>query len=120
MVNPNRKWKEPPHNVSVVRWFDITAAEDTFAAAFIAALLEGMGFADCGRFANAAASLCVASAGAMSGGWNRAAVEQRYALLKGGAPNRGDADKNYPGIVKYTLQKAVGWFILKAAPVRLL
>lgn len=83
MVNPNRKWKEPPHNVSVVRWFDITAAEDTFAAAFIAALLEGMGFADCGRFANAAASLCVASAGAMSGGWNRAAVEQRYALLKG-------------------------------------
>jgi len=57
---------------------DTTGAGDTFAGAFIAAILEGRTFADCGRFANAAASLCVESIGATTGGWSRAEVEARY------------------------------------------
>lgn len=55
---------------------DTTGAGDTFAAAFIAALTEGRPFRDCGRFANAAASLCVESVGA-KGTWTRAEVEER-------------------------------------------
>ena len=55
---------------------DTTGAGDTFAAAFIAALVEGRPFRDCGRFANAAASLCVESVGA-TGSWTRAEVEER-------------------------------------------
>lgn len=58
------------------RCVDTTGAGDTFAGAFIAALAEGRGFADCGRFANAAASLCVEQVGAV-GRWTRADVEQR-------------------------------------------
>ncbi len=57
---------------------DTTGAGDTFAAAFIAALLEGKSFADCGRFACAAASLCVESVGATSGTWTRADTDSRF------------------------------------------
>lgn len=60
-----------------VKCVDTTGAGDTFAAAFIAALLEGRSFADCGRFANAAASLCVESVGAAGGTWMRADAEAR-------------------------------------------
>ncbi len=56
---------------------DTTGAGDTFAAGFIAALIEGRPFRDCGRFANAVASLCVERVGA-SGGWTRAEVEERF------------------------------------------
>ena len=59
-----------------VRCIDTTGAGDTFAAAFIAGLLEGKGFIECGRFANAAASLCVESVGA-GGSWTREDVERR-------------------------------------------
>ncbi len=55
---------------------DTTGAGDTFAAAFIAALIEGRAFRDCGRFANAAASLCVEHVGAV-GEWTREDVEER-------------------------------------------
>lgn len=58
---------------------DTTGAGDTFAAGFLAALLEGRSFADCGRFACAAASLCVEGVGT-SGVWTREDVEAR---LKG-------------------------------------
>ncbi|MBQ9038869.1 MAG: carbohydrate kinase family protein [Clostridia bacterium] len=61
-----------------VKCVDTTGAGDTFAGAFISAILEGRSFADCGRFANAAASLCVESIGATTGGWSRAEVEARY------------------------------------------
>ena len=56
---------------------DTTGAGDTFAAGFIAALIEGRSFADCGRFANAAASLCVETVGATEGHWHRADAEAR-------------------------------------------
>ena len=56
---------------------DTTGAGDTFAAGFIAALIEGRPLRDCGRFANAAASLCVERVGA-SGGWTRDEVEERF------------------------------------------
>ena len=55
---------------------DTTGAGDTFAAAFIAALVEGRSFIDGGRFANAAASLCVEHVGA-AGDWTREDVEER-------------------------------------------
>ena len=61
-----------------VNCVDTTGAGDTFAGAFIAALIEGMSFADCGRFACAAASLCVESVGATAGTWTRADVEGRF------------------------------------------
>lgn len=59
------------------RCVDTTGAGDTFAAAFIAALLEGKTFVGCGRFANAAASLCVESVGANAAPWTRADVDSR-------------------------------------------
>ena len=60
-----------------VRCVDTTGAGDTFAGGFIAALLEGRPFADCGRFACAAASLCVETVGATAGKWTREDVELR-------------------------------------------
>ena len=60
-----------------VRCVDTTGAGDTFAAAFIAALLEGRPFPACARFANAAASLCVERVGATAGDWTREDAEAR-------------------------------------------
>jgi len=60
---------------------DTTGAGDTFAAAFIAALLEGRDFIDCGRYANAAASLCVEHIGATSGDWTREDVLARMEAI---------------------------------------
>ena len=65
-----------------VKCVDTTGAGDTFAGAFIAALLEGKPFADCGRFANAVASLCVESVGANAGTWTREDAERRFAGMK--------------------------------------
>ena len=62
---------------------DTTGAGDTFAAGFIAALIEGRSFADCGRFANAAASLCVEHVGT-AGRWTRADVEERMKSMAQG------------------------------------
>ena len=63
------------------RCVDTTGAGDTFAAAFIAALLEGRSFRDCGRYANAAASLCVEHVGANGGQWTREDAARRYEEL---------------------------------------
>jgi len=60
-----------------VQCVDTTGAGDTFAGGFIAALLEGRTFADCGRFACAAASLCVETVGATEGAWTRSDVVLR-------------------------------------------
>ena len=62
-----------------VRCVDTTGAGDTFAGAFIAALLEGRSFVDCGRFANSAASLCVETVGSVQGNWTRQDADQRRA-----------------------------------------
>ena len=61
-----------------VKRVDTTGAGDTFAGAFIAGLLEGRSIAECGRFANAAAALCVGQVGAV-GKWTRAEAEKRLA-----------------------------------------
>jgi len=77
------KSREERHLVPAVpgvKCVDTTGAGDTFAGAFIAAILEGRTFADCGRFANAAASLCVETVGATEGTWTRAEVEQRLKI----------------------------------------
>ena len=69
------------HHIPVVpgvNCVDTTGAGDTFAGAFIAAILEGRSFADCGRFACAAASLCVETVGATTGAWTRKDVERRF------------------------------------------
>ena len=63
-----------------VRCVDTTGAGDTFAGGFIAALLEGRSFVDCGRFACAAASLCVERVGATDGKWTREDVERRLKI----------------------------------------
>ena len=65
---------------------DTTGAGDTFTAAFIAALLAGRSFRDCGRFANAAASLCVEGVGAIRGGWTIADVMERFERTGGREP----------------------------------
>ncbi|MBQ6374561.1 MAG: sugar kinase [Clostridia bacterium] len=60
---------------------DTTGAGDTFAAGFIAGLLEGRDADGCARLANAAASLCVGSVGATAGDWIRADADRRAAAL---------------------------------------
>ena len=63
------------------RCVDTTGAGDTFAGAFISALLDGRSLRDCGRWANAAASLAVESVGATGGTWTRADVQARFERL---------------------------------------
>ncbi|MBQ6348523.1 MAG: carbohydrate kinase family protein [Clostridia bacterium] len=75
------KSREERHLVPAVpgvRCVDTTGAGDTFAGAFIAAILDGRSFADCGRYANAAASLCVERVGATEGTWTREDVDRRF------------------------------------------
>lgn len=57
---------------------DTTGAGDNFAAAFIAALLDGRDFTESARYANAAASVCVESLGATDGVINREETDRRY------------------------------------------
>ena len=65
----------------VARCVDTTGAGDTFAAGFIAGLLEGRTPRDCARLGCAAASLCVEAVGAAAGLAGRAAVDARFAAL---------------------------------------
>ena len=79
-----KNWHER-HQISAVPGVpcvDTTGAGDTFAGAFIASILEGRSFADCGRYANAAASLCVETVGATAGGWTREDVTRRFGEIK--------------------------------------
>ena len=78
---------------------DTTGAGDTFAAAFIAALAEDRAFIDCGRFANAAASLCVEHVGAR-GTWTQADVEERLKLLAQARRRPLTGDQRQSGLLK--------------------
>lgn len=60
---------------------DTTGAGDTFAAAFIAALLEGRKFAECGAYANAAASVCIEQLGATAARMDAEEVHRRYRAI---------------------------------------
>ena len=57
---------------------DTTGAGDTFSSSFIAAILEGRSFAQCGAFANAAASVCIEHLGATTAKLERGEVMRRY------------------------------------------
>lgn len=57
---------------------DTTGAGDNFAAGFLAALLDNRSFADCARYANAAAAVSVEAVGAATGISNAAQVLQRF------------------------------------------
>lgn len=60
------------------RCVDTTGAGDTFAAAFIAALLEGMDPAHCGAYGNAAASVCIEQLGATAARVEIREVRRRF------------------------------------------
>lgn len=55
---------------------DTTGAGDTFAAAFLCGLLEGKSLEECGRFANAAASVTISEFGATEALKSREQVEE--------------------------------------------
>ncbi len=57
---------------------DTTGAGDTFTACFLDALSQGMTLPDCGRFANAGASVCIERLGATGGIESRKQVMTRY------------------------------------------
>ncbi|MCQ2409647.1 MAG: carbohydrate kinase family protein [Clostridia bacterium] len=65
----------PARNVKAL---DSTGAGDTFAAAFICALLDGMDAENCGKFACAAASFTVETLGATDGIISKEQVMKRY------------------------------------------
>lgn len=60
---------------------DTTGAGDTFTACFLYALNQGMSLPECGRFANAGASICIEHIGAT--GWitDKEQVYQRYQAM---------------------------------------
>ena len=60
------------------RCVDTTGAGDTFAAAFIAALLEGRDPAHCGAYANAAASVCIEQLGATAAEMDAREIDRRF------------------------------------------
>ena len=57
---------------------DTTGAGDTFTACFLYALGQGMTLPECGRFANAGASICIEQLGAVGGIQDKDAVMERY------------------------------------------
>lgn len=60
------------------RCLDTTGAGDTFTACFLDALNHGMTLPECGKFANAGASICIEQIGAAGGIENRTQVMERY------------------------------------------
>lgn len=60
------------------RCLDTTGAGDTFTACFLDALSHGMPLPECGKFANAGASICIEQIGATGGIENRAQVMERF------------------------------------------
>ncbi len=66
---------------AAARCVDTTGAGDTFAAAFIAALLEGHSAAQCAAYANAAASICVEHLGATAAPLERGEIQRRYRAI---------------------------------------
>ncbi|WP_040197392.1 sugar kinase [Candidatus Soleaferrea massiliensis] len=64
----------PVEEVRKVEEVDPTGAGDTFCGAFLTAILEGRALRECGRFANAAASLSILKKGPMEGAPTREEV----------------------------------------------
>ena len=62
---------------------DTTGAGDTFTACFLYALNQGMTLEECGRFANAGASICIEHIGATGSITNVGQVLDRYREMKG-------------------------------------
>lgn len=75
LKNARERYVVPAYPVPVC--LDTTGAGDNFAAAFIAAVLEGKSLRECGAFANAVASICVESLGATTAELDRAEAERR-------------------------------------------
>lgn len=65
------------------RCVDTTGAGDTFTACFLYALNHGMDLEECGRFANAGASICIVHIGATGSIPNVGQVLNRYHEMKG-------------------------------------
>jgi len=65
----------------VERCLDTTGAGDTFAAALQAAILEGRSLAECGAYANAAASICVEQLGATTAALERREIDRRIKYI---------------------------------------
>ncbi len=63
---------------SPVNCIDTTGAGDCFVAGFIWALSEGYDIEECGKFANATASVCVEKLGATEGIDNIENIKNRY------------------------------------------
>ena len=63
------------------RCLDTTGAGDTFTACFLDALNHGMTLPECGKFANAGASICIEQIGATCGIENREQVMKRYQMF---------------------------------------
>lgn len=61
---------------------DTTGAGDTFTACFLDALNRGMTLPECGRFANAGASICIERMGATGGIQSRNQVTERYLAMQ--------------------------------------
>jgi sugar/nucleoside kinase (ribokinase family) len=60
-----------------VNGIDTTGAGDNFVAGFITAILDGLSLQDCGKFANATASVSVECVGATTGVQSRQQVDRR-------------------------------------------
>lgn len=63
------------------RCLDTTGAGDTFTACFLDALNRGMELSECGKFANAGASVCIEQLGATVAIKNRVQVMERYSKV---------------------------------------
>jgi sugar/nucleoside kinase (ribokinase family) len=57
---------------------DTTGAGDNFAAGFIASILDGKSLSECGKYANAVASIAIEQIGAVSAVKSKEQVEKRY------------------------------------------
>lgn len=66
--------------VQGIQAIDSIGAGDNFVSGFITAILEDKDLTECGRFANATASIAVQSVGATTGVTERKKVDDRYAV----------------------------------------
>ena len=74
-----RLWVSPYPNATCI---DTTGAGDTFTACFLYALNLEMPLEECGRFANAGASICIEHIGATGAIKNTAQIWERYQQMK--------------------------------------
>jgi len=65
----------------VAECVDTTGAGDSFAAAFIAAVLDGRSLRECGAYANAVASICVETLGSTAARFEPAEIDRRFRTI---------------------------------------